>query len=159
VAIAFNTLYSQLVTLAKATWPDILEGSDARLWEVDHVASISFDALKGDGPFCVIVFPAPLPIAMGEANRCYQLPVEFWWIAATTQGSETHRERAEEMASALWAEGRTPASVTVGQVWSDPMPRPYWGVGLPINQLLRAKKDTHLAAGAGCMILAGETAE
>lgn len=157
MAIPFNTLYAELVTLVKATWPDILDGSDARIWEADHIASIPLENIQGDGPFCAIVFPAPQPVEMGVANRCFSLPLEFWWAAPTAQGSETHRERGEALASALWQEGRVPALIASGQVWPDPQPRPMWGVGLEVNRMLAQKKAGWLAGGALATVLVGET--
>lgn len=154
--IPFNTLYSELVDLVKATWPDILDGTNARIWEADHVAAIPFEEIQGDGPFAVIVFPSPVPVVIGIGNRTYQLEVEIWWAAPTTQGSETHRERAEEMASALWLTARS-GSFDTGQIWTDPVPAPFWGIGLEINELLRAKKAGWLAAGSACTVVVGET--
>lgn len=158
--IAFPTLYAQLEQLVAATWPDVVSGSSHYIRETDHIMNIPFEALTNQAtPYAIITFPAPQPFTdAGMANRAYRLECEFWYVAEVTLGSSALWAKAEAMAAALWAEGRTPTLITAGQVWSDPMPRPQWGVGLPVNQFLRSKMVELLACGATATVLVGEQA-
>ncbi len=160
--IGFPALYSELESLVATVWPDVVSGGEAFIREADDVEGIPFQELVDlHLPFAVIVFPTPMAVEMGEANRCFELPCEFWYVARTTLGSSALWAKAEAMASALWTAGRDGLSgaVTEGQVRSDPMPRPVWGTSQPVNRFLREKKSDILAAGALATILVGESPE
>lgn len=151
--IAWNSLYDELEALAVVTWTDLVRGGNRYVWEVDHVDSIPFDTLIQQFalPAGVIVFPSPTPWTGAATARTFQQAVEFYWVAETTMGSESHRTKAEALASALWG-----ANLTNGLLWSDPPPRPVWGQMLPVNQLLLGKKAGILAGGCVVTVLTHE---
>jgi hypothetical protein len=149
MAFDLNLMISEIKEVMADTWTDTAPPAGG-IWEIDQLASVSFEEVGGF-PYGVVEIPPSEDADWGLSNDAQEVDASFHYVAREDADLSTLRDRLEELKSALFVATFTGMNV-LRRSGTD------WSARHPANQIFMAKKVPYRAGSLVMRLNFGESA-